>query len=66
MLFQILYYSYYLNYGMYFVGSYYLCSYINLSHDIYKKFSNNKNPEILCLMNNLDSEYSDWIIIDEI
>jgi len=61
MIFQLLYYSYYLNYGLYFIGTYYICGAVNLSHDIYTKFTNNKDPEILFLMENMDD--NDWIII---
>ena len=61
MIFQLLYYSYYLNYGLYFIGTYYVCGVVNLSHDIYTKITKNHNPEILFLMENIDD--NDWIII---
>ena len=60
MIFQLIYYSYYFNYGLYFLMTYYIVGTVNLSHDIYIKVKKN-NPEILCLMSSTNNE---WIIID--
>ena len=60
MIYQLFYYSYYFNYGLYFIITYYVFGTVNLSHDIYRKFKK-EDTEICCLMANLDN---DWIVID--
>jgi hypothetical protein len=64
MIYQLFYYSYYLNYGLYFIGSYYVIGTINLTHDIYNKYTKNNDSEIIVVLSNLDPKLNDWTIID--
>ena len=65
MIFTLLQYSYYLNYTIYFLISYYTIGTINMSHDIYNKYNNYNNKDIMIFMANLNPiDDTDWIIID--
>jgi hypothetical protein len=61
MILQLMYYSYYINYALYFLATYYIFGTINLSHDIYTKFKTYDNHTILLLVANVDE---DWIVIE--
>lgn len=63
MILTLLQYSYYINYSIYFLISYYTIGTINMVHDIYKKYNDNK--EIILFLTQLNSiDDSEWIIID--
>ena len=63
MILTLLQYSYYLNYSIYFIISYYTIGTINMGHDIYTKYNNNK--DIFIFMANLNPiDDKEWVIID--
>ena len=63
MILTLLQYSYYLNYSIYFIISYYTIGTINMGYDIYNKYNNTK--DIIIFMANLNPiDDKDWVIID--
>jgi len=63
MIFTLLQYSYYFNYSLYFLISYYTIGGINMGYDIYNKYNTTK--EIIVFMTHLNRiDDIEWIIID--
>ena len=64
MLYQLIYYSYYLNYIYYFLGTYYICGSLNMVHDIYTKIRKKHNEiNILFMMEQLNDN-NEWVVVD--